>query len=94
MGFLSALKGLFSTASGEAGQAPAGAVVEEYKGYSVQLTPQREGGQYRVSAIIRKGEQEHRFIRSDLLGSEADCLEVTRRKVRTTLDQLGDQIFN
>ena len=93
MGFISALKALFA---GSEGGAEATSVHDavEYNGFEIVPMPQKENGQYRVDGIVRKGDQEHRFIRSDLVFSEADCVELTLRKAKTSIDQMGEKIFS
>jgi hypothetical protein len=95
MGILSSLKGLF--ASGESSTPEKAEDVVEYKGFSIVPAPMKDGGQYRVAATITKGEGEeqktHTFIRSDLMPNRDECLEITLRKAKLTIDQLGDNIF-
>lgn len=95
MGILSSLKGLF--AGSESAPEKAEDTVE-YKGFSIVPAPMKDGGQYRVAATITKGEDEeqktHNFIRSDLMPSRDECIEITLRKAKLTIDQLGDNIFN
>jgi len=94
MGILSGLKGLFS-----GGESAPEAVEEavEYKGFEIVPAPISEGGQYRVAATITKGEgneqKTHRFIRSDLIPNRNECIDITMRKTKLTIDQLGDKIF-
>ncbi|MBU2319319.1 MAG: transcriptional regulator, partial [Gammaproteobacteria bacterium] len=49
------------------------------------------------AATITKGEGEeqktHKFIRSDLMPNRDECIEITLRKAKLTIDQLGDNIF-
>lgn len=95
MGFLSSIGKLFS-GSGESSSAPASEPVE-HKGFTIIANPQADQGQYRVFATITKGEGEaqksHTFIRSDLVASRDECIELTLRKAKLTIDQLGEQIF-
>ena len=95
MGFLSNLKSLFLTGSNESAKSEEAI---EHKGFLIIPAPKPEGGQYRVAATISKGEgeslQTHSFVRSDLIGGRHECLEVTVRKAKMTIDQLGDRIFN
>lgn len=94
MGFLSGLKSLFAP-----GAAPAAKAEDpiEYKGFVIIPAPIAESGQYRVAATITKGEGEevktHTFIRSDLIANREECINVTERKAKMTIDQLGDSIF-
>ncbi len=93
MGLIAVIKSMF--AGGEKAQpqaTPQDAV--EYQGFEIIPQPQQEGGQYRVNALVRKDGKEHRFIRSDLVFSEADCVELTVRKAKMTIDQMGDRIFS
>ncbi|WP_133012860.1 HlyU family transcriptional regulator [Marinomonas flavescens] len=94
MGILSGLKGLFS--GGESAPVEAEEAVE-YKGFEIIPAPMKEGGQYRVAATITKGEGDeqkvHRFIRSDLIPNRDECMEITLRKSKLTIDQLGDNLF-
>ena len=89
MSFFSSLKALFNSNEAKASAYPS----EEYKGYTITPTPQREASQYRVCGLINKGEQEHLFFRADLLGSAEECANETLRKAKITIDQLGDSIF-
>lgn len=93
MGFLSGLKALFEAK-------PASAKVEEsieYNGFMITPAPQAEGGQFRVAATITQGEGEaaksHAFIRSDLIASREECISITVRKAKMTIDQMGEHIF-
>lgn len=98
MGFFSSLATLFS---GNSNSSPEEVSVEdsvEYKGFSIIPAPISEGGQYRVAATITKGEvaslQSHSFIRSDVLSIREDCIELTIRKSKISIDQSGDSLFN
>jgi len=94
MGILSGLKSLFSgtTASRVEASDPI-----EYNGFTIVPAPIAEGGQFRVAATISKGEDDtlktHRFIRSDLIASRDECITVTIRKAKMTIDQSGEAIF-
>ena len=94
MGILSGLKGLFAGAPSAAEKTED---IIEYQGFHIQPAPMKDGGQYRVAAIITKGEGEeqknHQFIRSDLMPNRDECIEITLRKTKLTIDQLGDKIF-
>lgn len=70
----------------------------EYKGFLIYQESIAEGGQFRIAGRIEKeidGElKTHRFIRSDLLGSEADANELMLKKSQMFIDQMGDKIFD
>ncbi|RBW46597.1 transcriptional regulator [Psychromonas sp. B3M02] len=98
MGLLSSLTSLFS---GNNNNTPEAAPVEEsteYKGFTITPAPISEGGQYRLSAAITKQLdnqlQTHTFIRSDVVASRDDCIEMTIRKAKIAIDQMGDSIFS
>lgn len=97
MGFFSAITSLFS---GNASDSTKTADVEasiEYKGFSITPGPIPEGRQYRVGATITKGAddtlQTHNFIRSDVVASRDECINMAIRKAKITIDQTGDKIF-
>ncbi|GEA59415.1 HlyU family transcriptional regulator [Vibrio comitans] len=91
--------GWFSRLFGSS-ESPKQAVVEpvEYKGYLIYAESIAEGGQYRIAGRITTGEGDslktHRFIRSDLLGSEGDANELMLKKAQMFIDQMGESIFN
>ncbi|PFG58175.1 hypothetical protein ATG66_0714 [Vibrio sp. ES.051] len=70
----------------------------EYKGFLIYQESLSEGGQYRIAGRIEKkcdGEiKTHRFIRSDLLGSEHEANELMLKKSQMFIDQMGDKIFD
>ncbi|MGR5094430.1 HlyU family transcriptional regulator [Vibrio maritimus] len=91
MGFFSKLFG--------GGKAPQPKEVEpvEYKGFLIYQEAIAENGQYRIAGRITKevdGElKEHKFIRSDVLGSESDANELMLNKAQMFIDQMGESIF-
>lgn len=94
MSILSSLKELFS--GGESVPEKTEEAIE-HKGFMITPAPMKDGGQFRVAATVTKGEAEeqkvHNFIRSDLIASRDECIEITVRKAKLTIDQLGDNIF-
>ncbi|TCS43988.1 HlyU family transcriptional regulator [Reinekea marinisedimentorum] len=70
---------------------------EDYQGFRVCATPIAEGGQYRVSGIIEKGEgedkQQHTFVRADLIAGKDEAKQFTVMKAKLMIDQLGDRVF-
>ncbi len=96
MGFLSSITSLFSSNTSQATAEEHASVA--YNGFIITPAPIAEGGQFRVAATITKGEddslQTHQFIRSDLVGSRDECIEITIRKAKMTIDQLSDTLFN
>lgn len=94
MSILSSLKGLFFCGASTPEKAEEAV---EYKGFMITPAPMSDGGQFRVAATVTKDEAEsqkvHSFIRSDLISSRDECIEITIRKAKLTIDQLGDNIF-
>ena len=90
MGFFYKIKSAFISEKAEDTGIPS----EDYKGYSITPTPLSEGGSFKVSGIITKGEKSHTFIRADSIQNEEECVKETLRKAKLTIDQLGDGIFN
>jgi hypothetical protein len=90
--------GLFSKLFG-GGKAPEPKQVEpvEYKGFLIYQEAIAENGQYRIAGRITKAfddeAKEHRFIRSDVLGTEGDANELMLKKAQMFIDQMGDSIF-
>lgn len=88
MGWLSKIFG-----AGAEGSAPEIFEPEEYKGFSITPAPQDDSGQYRVAGVIRLGEQEHKFVRSDVLPSAEACASFTLLKAKKLIDEQGERIF-
>ncbi|MEL0660118.1 HlyU family transcriptional regulator [Psychromonas arctica] len=98
MGFLSGLTSLFSSNTSHSTEQASVEESIEYKGFTITPNPMNEGGQYRLSAIIEKEVNEvvlsHSFIRSDVIASRDDCIDMTIRKAKIAIDQMGESIFN
>ncbi|GAL32402.1 hypothetical protein JCM19240_5833 [Vibrio maritimus] len=90
--------GLFSKLFG-GGKSPEPKQVEpvEYKGFLIYQEAIAENGQYRIAGRITKTfddeVKEHRFIRSDVLGTESDANELMLKKAQMFIDQMGEKIF-
>ena len=93
MVFLKKITQLFSVEATPAVVFP----TSEYKGFSITPQPMADGGQFRVAAIIEKGEGEalkqHRFIRSDTSGNAEKTAELTLLKCKIFIDQISDGMF-
>lgn len=70
----------------------------EYKGFQIFPESTAEGGQFRIAGRIEKNidgiTKTHRFIRSDLLGTEDDANQLMLKKSQMFIDQMGDKIFD
>ena len=93
MGFFKNITQVFAAKPTPAAVFPA----TEYKGFTITPRPIKEGGQFRVAALIEKGEgqacRQHQFIRSDTLANAEQAAELTLSKCKTFIDQMGDGIF-
>lgn len=70
---------------------------EIYNDFRIFVEPVREGGRFRVAARIEKevgGEtRTHSMIRADTCDSADAAEELTLRKARQMIDQMGEAIF-
>lgn len=82
---------LFTTSPATPDPRPAGA--EDHKGFRITPTPIREGGQYRVSALIEKDGQRHDLIRADTMASLEEATAISLAKARQMIDEQGDRLF-
>ncbi|WP_347367986.1 HlyU family transcriptional regulator [Vibrio vulnificus] len=89
--------GLFSRLFGSSKDSEAKKEIE-HNGFLIYAESLQEGGQYRVAGRITKeveGElKSHRFIRSDVLTSEADANELMVKKAQMFIDQMRGEIFS
>lgn len=92
MGLFSSLKSVF-LGSSESSSKPDAMPVEYYLDYEIIPMPAKEGGQYRLNGLIRKGEKEHRIIRADLFTNKEDCAKEVVRKSTLLIDQMGERLF-
>ena len=69
----------------------------DYKGYTIQAAPQKEGGQWLTAGVITKNfdgtVKEHKFIRSDLHADRTGAVEFSIAKGQQIIDLDGDRIF-
>lgn len=69
----------------------------EYSGYQIYAEPVAKGGQYQVNGRICRvvdGELKiHHFIRSDMMATEEDAIDIMVCKSKLFIDQVGDDIF-
>ena len=96
---MSFLKRLFGGGDPDGSGGETAATAEaEHEGYRIVATPQKEGGQYRLCAVISKdisGEtREHRLIRADLFSSADEASQAAMRKARQVIKEQGDRMFD
>jgi hypothetical protein len=69
----------------------------EYQGFQIQITPQKEGGQYRLCGLISKeinGETKtHKLVRADMFSSLDEVKDFTLRKAKQVIDEQGEGLF-
>jgi len=69
----------------------------DYEGLKILTTPMEEGGQYRVCALIRKGEGEdmleHKLIRADICSTPDEASDIAIRKAKQMIDERGGNVF-
>ena len=95
MSFLKSLFGGRDKAEPEA-SAPVAREIE-HKGFIIQATPYKDGGQYQtcgtVAKVIDGLRKEHKFIRADRHASYDDAVEFSLGKARQIVDQQGERMF-
>lgn len=74
-------------------EAPAPAKGEEYKGFLITPAPGREGGQFRVGAVIEKDGKRHTLIRADTMASLDDVNAISVSKAKQMIDEQGERLF-
>ena len=78
MSLLSTLKSLFTPL-------PEGAI--RYKGFTITATPEQDGGQFRISGVIRKKNQQHSFTLVDQVADRDLCVQHSQQKAKLFIDQ-------
>jgi hypothetical protein len=70
----------------------------EYKGFTVEAKPYKEGGQYQLAGLISKevsgARKEHRFVRADRFTSVEEANDIALAKGRQIIDEQGDRLFS
>lgn len=78
---------------GKSGEVAPSQTAEDYKGFRIIPGPIREGGQYRVAAVIEKDGRRHDLVRADTMGSLDDATALSIAKARQMIDEQGDRLF-
>ena len=95
---MSLLKRLFGGGGNGADGGNEAAEEVEHEGYLIQPAPIKEGGQFRLSAVISKevdGERkEHRLIRADVFSSADEAAKAAVRKAEIVIKEQGDRMFD
>ena len=89
-------KRLFGVGSGE-DAAPAVAKEIEHNGFVIRATPFKQDGQYQCAGTVAKEidgtMKEHSFIRADRFASLDDAVDISLRKGRQMIDEMGERLF-
>ena len=89
------LKKLFAGGGGSGGRHEA--PPQEYKGYTIVATPQRDAGGWRVMGTISReidGESKtHTFVRADTSPNLDGTVDLTVRKAKRLIDEQGEGLF-
>lgn len=65
----------------------------EYKGYLIEATPYRNGGQWQLSGIISKDGKHHQFVRADQFSDKNEAADIALGKGQLIIDQVGEGMF-
>lgn len=93
---MSFLKKLFGGGS-ESGGETAAAKTAEYKGFTIEARPYKEGGQFQLAGVIAKEidgvRKEHKFVRADRFSGLDEAADIALMKGRQIIDERGDSVF-
>lgn len=94
---MSFFKKLFGRGAGASASFDAPMATEEHEGFTIEATPMKDGGQYRLAATISKevdGElKTHKLIRADMFPSTDDCVKFTMIKAKQVIKEQGDRLL-
>ena len=94
---MSFLKKLFGRGAGASASFDAPLATEEHEGFTIEVTPMKDGGQFRLAGTISKeidGEvKTHKLIRADMFQSTEDCAKFTIIKAKQVIKEQGDGLF-
>jgi hypothetical protein len=95
---MSFFKKLFGRGAGASASFDAPMASEEHEGFTIEATPMKDGGQYRLAATISKeidGEiKSHKLIRADVFASTEDCVKFTMLKAKQVIKEQGDNLLS
>ena len=97
MGLGTILKSIFGGGSDAADTAASSAEPEDYKGFTIEPSPIKEGSQYRTAGFIsaeRDGERKRiQYIRADNNADQDAAIEHSRAKGRQIIDEQGEALL-
>ena len=65
----------------------------EYKGYLIEASPYKDGGQWQLAGRISKDGKEHKFVRADKFSDKNEAADIAISKGQLIVDQSGDRMF-
>lgn len=94
---MSFLKKLFGGGADAGAGEAAAAKTLEYKGFTIEARPYKEGGQYQLAGVIAKEidgvRKEHKYIRADRFAGLDEAADIALAKGRQIIDERGDGVF-
>ncbi|MCC7320311.1 MAG: hypothetical protein IT542_04955 [Rubellimicrobium sp.] len=90
---MSLLSRLFGGRPGQDRGPASSTAAEDHKGFVITPKPIREGGQFRVAALIEKDGRSHQLVRADTMASLDEAVALSRSKARQMIDEQGDRLF-
>jgi hypothetical protein len=66
----------------------------EYKGFTIEALPYKDGGQWQLAGRISRDGKEHHFVRADKFSAVEDAADIAISKGQLIIDQSGEKIFN
>jgi hypothetical protein len=70
---------------------------EEYEGFTIEATPQKDTGGWRIRGVISRatgGEPRSRtFVRADTYADKSTAVDMTMMKARRIIDEQGESFF-
>ena len=65
----------------------------EYKGFTIEARPYKEGGQFQLAGEILKDGKTYRFVRADKFTDKVEAADIAIAKGQLIIDQQGESIF-
>ena len=65
----------------------------EYKGFTIEARPYKDGGQFQLAGEILKDGKSYRFVRADKFTDKDEAADIAISKGQLIIDQMGESIF-
>ena len=65
----------------------------EYKGFTIEARPYKDGGQFQLAGEILKNGKSYRFVRADKFTDKDEAADIAISKGQLIIDQMGESIF-